>query len=60
MKMQKIIQINMEFAYTVVEKGQSFINAQGELKLYGALQYLEMSLSHKRQLGEKTIGTQED
>jgi hypothetical protein len=41
-------------------KGKSFINAQGELKLYGALQYLENEFKSQRQLGEKTIGTQED
>ncbi len=39
--------------HTVVEKGKSFINAQGELKLYGALQYLENEFKSARLLGEK-------
>jgi hypothetical protein len=39
--------------HTVVEKGKSFVNAQGELKLYGALQYLENEFKSARLLGEK-------
>jgi hypothetical protein len=39
--------------HTVVEKGKSFVNAQGELKLIGALQYFETDFKSKRLLGEK-------
>lgn len=39
--------------HTVVEKGKSFVNAQGELKLIGALQYLENEFKSARMLGEK-------
>lgn len=39
--------------HSVVETGKSFINAQGELKLYGALQYLENEFKSARLLGEK-------
>lgn len=39
--------------HSVIEKGKSFINAQGELRLYGALQYLENEFKSARLLGEK-------
>lgn len=39
--------------HSVVETGKSFVNAQGELKLYGALQYLENEFKSARLLGEK-------
>jgi hypothetical protein len=39
--------------HSVVEKGKSFVNAEGELKLYGALQYLENEFKSARLLGEK-------
>ena len=39
--------------HSVVETGKSFVNAQGELKLYGALQYLENEFKSARKLGEK-------
>lgn len=38
--------------HTTVGLGESFINAQGELKLIGALQYLENEFKSARQLGE--------
>jgi len=39
--------------HAVVEKGKSFVNAQGELKLYGSLQYLENEFKSARMMGEK-------
>lgn len=39
--------------HTTVEKGKSFVNAQGELKLIGSLQYLENEFKSARALGEK-------
>lgn len=39
--------------HSVVETSKSFINAQGELKLVGSLQYLETEFKSARQLGEK-------
>lgn len=38
--------------HTVVGKSESFINAQGELKLMGSLQYLENEFKSARLLGE--------
>lgn len=39
--------------HQVIEKGASFVNAQGELKLFGSLQYLENEFKSARALGEK-------
>jgi hypothetical protein len=39
--------------HTVVEKGKSFINAQGELKLYEHYSIWKMSLSHNDNLVRK-------
>jgi len=39
--------------HTTVELGKSFVNAKGELKLIGALQYLENEFKSARALGEK-------
>lgn len=39
--------------HQVVETGKSFVNAQGELKLFGSLQYLENEFKSARALGEK-------
>lgn len=39
--------------HQTVEKGKSFVNAQGELKLIGSLQYLENEFKSARALGEK-------
>jgi hypothetical protein len=39
--------------HQTIEKGKSFINAQGELKLIGSLQFLENEFASARLLGEK-------
>ncbi len=39
--------------HSVIEKGKSFVNAKGELKLIGSLQFLENEFKSARALGEK-------